>query len=442
MSIIPQLTLFSWEEFDRSAPIVMLERTLDALPDEQLLEALARKRKGRRERYPVVCMWRAFMACALLGHGTRAALIAELRRNAELRCACGFERALGESAVPPAYVFSRFARKLQRHQALINAMFEKMTARLGDLLPDLGQHLAADSKALVVRERKPADAQVGVKTYESTDESGAVRKTEVSWFGYKLHLLIDSRHELPLAWKLTEATRADSPELMPMVEHLEAAQPVIHARANQLAADKGYDDGSDKADLYDNHGIVPLIPPRDLAKSQRMQPLDEKRSDTIYIGPTGEVCCKISPFEPDPAKAFAAMQFQGFEADRQTLKFRCPAAAFALECKNRDACRCKPRVREGRHGRVVRVPLERDRRLFLPIHAPSGGFARAYKRRTAIERVNARLDRVHGLEWALVNSRPAMEQRVSLALLAMSASACAWIEAKRPEQMRRLLQAA
>ena len=82
MSIIAQLTLFSWEEFDRSAPIVMLERTLDALPDEQLLEALARKRKGRRERYPVVCMWRAFMACALLGHGTRAALIAELRRNA------------------------------------------------------------------------------------------------------------------------------------------------------------------------------------------------------------------------------------------------------------------------------------------------------------------------------------------------------------------------
>lgn len=442
MPTLTQQSLFSWEEIDRSAPIILLQRALDALPHGPLLETLARERKGRRDDYPVEALWRALVAGALLGHPTRAALISELRRNSELRQACGFDPARAEGAVPPAYVFSRLARKLKRRQALINAMFETMVERLGALLPDLGKHLAADSKALVVRGRKPADARVGTKTYESVGEDGVAQKTEVKWYGYKLHLLIDARHEMPLAWEVSEATRADSPELMPLVRRLEREHPAIHERAETLACDKGYDDGADKADLFDNHGIVPLIPPRDLWKEGRLRPLDERRSDTIHIGPTGHVYCKVSPFEKEENKAYALMQFQGFEPARSTLKFRCPAAAFGMECKNRAACRCKPRVRDGKYGRVVRVPLDRDRRVFLPLHAPSLGFERAYRRRASVERVNSRIDRVHGLEWALVDSMASMTLRVSLALLAMVASAAAWIEAKRPDKLRTLLRAA
>ena len=445
MSTVAQLRLFSWEEVDRSEPIALLERTLDGLPDELLLERLAGERKGKRDDYPVRCLWRAFVTGAMLGHRTRADLIAELRRNAELRAVCGFDPARGTAGVPRDWVFSRFAKKLRRHQALIDAMFETMVERLGEHLPDLGRAQAVDSKALVVRGRKPADAQVGTKTYESVQEDGTVRQSEVKWFGYKLHLLIDTTYEMPLAWKVTEATRADSPELMPLVEHLEKKHLSIHERARTLAADKGYDDGADKTDLYENHGTTPLIPPRDLLSGKggsRMRPLDERRSDTIYIGPQGEVACKIDPFEPDESKAFTDMQFQGHEAKRGKLKFRCPAAAFGLECKNREACRCKPRVRDGKNGRIVRIALERDPRIFLPVHFRSHTFARLYKGRTAVERVNARLDRVHGLEWALVDSRAAMTLRVSLSLLAMLASATAWIEAERPDQMRRLLRAA
>ncbi len=43
-----------------------------------------------------------------------------------------------------------------------------------------------------------------------------------------------------------------------------------------------------------------------------------------------------------------AMAFQGFEADRGgTLKYRCPAAAFDLDCKGRDACRRAGGVKPG-----------------------------------------------------------------------------------------------
>lgn len=443
MSTISQGHLFSWEKIDRSRPIEMLRAALDALPDQRLLEALCAERRGRRNDYPIEALWRATVARGLLGHATTASLIAELRRNAELREVCGFEPTLGEAAVAPDYVFSRFNAKLERHGDLIEAMFIEMTTALGRHLPQLGQHLAVDSKALVVRGRRPDDAAVGTKTYESVDAEGNAHRTVTHWFGYKLHLLVDAVHELPLGWEVSEATCADSPRMMPLVDQFEKRLPEVHARAETLAADKAYDDGADKAALWDRHGIKPLIPPRDMSRGgEAYQPLDQRRSDTIFIGPEGEVACKIAPFDEDPNKVYAAMQFQGFEADRNTLKFRCPAKAFGLTCLNRQACACSPLVRDGRFGRVVRVALDRDRRRLLPIHAPSAAFERAYKRRTAVERVNARLDRVHGLEWALVDSRARMALRVNMALLAMQASALAWLEAGQPGQIRKLLSAA
>jgi len=445
MSILSQPTLFSWENLDRSAPIVMIERILNALPDEALLRELHAERKGKRNDYPIAPLWRAVVAGALLGHVHVTDLVAELRRNAELREVCGFDPLAAERAVPADYVFSRLFAKLRKRQAQIQAMFEQTLERLGALLPDLGRRLAADSKALVVAGARPADADLGTKRYETVERDGSVRETTMSWFGYKLHLLIDAKYELPLAWEVTEASRADSPGLMPLVEHLEKKHPALHERAETLAADKGYDDGADKADLYDNHGIEPLIPPRDLwgkNEERRVKPLDEDRHDTIYYGPTGQVMCRIAPFETEPDKQFASMQFMGYEKGRRRLKFRCPAAAFGLTCHNRAACHCPPRVREGQWGRVVRVALERDRRLFLPVATHSRNFTRGYKSRTAVERVNARLDRVYRLEWALVRSRQQMALRVSLVMLAMAATAVAWIEANKPDNIRLMARAA
>jgi hypothetical protein len=173
-----------------------------------------------------------------------------------------------------------------------------------------------------------------------------------------------------------------------------------------------------------------------------MQPLDPQRHDAIYFSPTGDVCCKVDPFEAQPEKAFASMQFMGFEKDRATLKFRCPAAAFGLECHNREACRCAPDVREGAYGRVVRVPLERDRRIFLPLHRPSQGFVKGYAQRTAVERVNARIDQVYGFERHFIRGMKKMRLRLGLALLVMLGTALAWVELKQPQNVRSLVKVA
>lgn len=436
MAIIAQSSLFSWKEVDASPDILRLRRVLDILPDEALMGALEARRKGRRDDFPLRAMWNALIAAVVFGHCSVAALLRELGRNGELRELCGFHPGMG---APSESAFSRFLRSVRMHQGLVEAMFEEMVQRLATLLPGYGTHLAIDGKDIKTHGRSDPEAQTGAKTYWNEQE-GAFEEMK-KWFGYKLHLVVDADYELPVAWELTAASVGESPRLMALVESIENAHPELLERAQSLAADRGYDDGADKAMLYDAYGIKPIIDTRDMAHGA-LKPLDEHHHDTIYCGPTGAVCCKIDPFQPDDAKAYADMQFMGFEKDRGTLKYRCPAAAFGLECKNRAACRCRPQVRDGKYGRVVRIPLSRDRRIFLPVARHSLCFEQAYNKRTAVERVNSRIDQVYGFERHFIRGMQNMKLRVGLALLVMVATAAAWIEAGNPDRMRSLVRAA
>ena len=78
-----------------------------------------------------------------------------------------------------------------------------------------------------------------------------------------------------------------------------------------------------------------------------------------------------------------------------------------------------------------RVPLDKDRRLFMPQHFHSQGFEKAYKRRTAVERVNSRLDNVHGFENTALRSQDRIALRVGLVMLVMLASAKAFLKSKK-----------
>jgi len=439
MAILPQPSLFSWTEVEQTDEIFRLRRVLEALPDAELIAALERDRKGKRNDYPIAAMWNAAVAGIVFGHPSGAALRRELARNGELWEVCGFDplrRKLGVSK----FAWSRFLTGLRRRQSLIDQMFESTLATLAQLLPGLGRNLAIDGKAIATCGKKDPEARDGYKSYEEPDEKGQLRKIVQHWFGYKLHLVVDADYELPVAYELHGADLGESPRLMPLIEHLKENQPELFARIQTAAADRGYDDGGDKAALYDDHGILPLIPSRELTKS--MAPLDPLRHDTVYLGPTGEVCCKVAPFEPDAEKAFAAMQFMGFEEDRQCLKFRCPAAAFGLECQNREACACPAPVRDGEFGRVVRVPLERERRLLGPVYEHSLRFERLYKKRTAVERVNSRIDQVYGLEHHFIRGLERMRLRIGLTMLVMLGTAVGWVRQKKPQNVRSLLKAA
>ena len=88
------------------------------------------------------------------------------------------------------------------------------------------------------------------------------------------------------------------------------------------------------------------------------------------------------------------------------------------------------------------VPLERNRRLFMPIHRHSRRFVQGYKKRTAVERVNSRLDHVYGFERHMHRSLKKVKLRMDLSMLVMLATAVEWVQVGHSENVRALLTAA
>jgi hypothetical protein len=377
MATVAQGRLFRWHEVDAASDIERLRLCLSALPDEALMQRLERQRGKGRDDYPVRPTWNALVAGVVYQHPSAASLLRELWRNGELREACGFDVHAGASAVPSEDAFGRFLASVMACEHELESMFHKLVDELGRALPDLGQRMAVDSKAIasagkpVSDEAKQAapdgrrdlEADWGKKTYRGTRQDGSLWEKTTKWFGYKLHLLVDSRYELPLAFKLTVASRNDSPELLPLVEQLSEHHPQFAEQPRrELAADKGYDSAENNQALYDDHEIVPVIDTRQLWKEEPTRPLRPNQVDSFVHNERGELFC-IDPLRGE----LRSLAFVGFEADRGTLKYRCPAAALGMQCPGRE--RCEEGRRIGPFGRVVRVPLDTDRRIFTASRA-------------------------------------------------------------------------
>ena len=136
------------------------------------------------------------------------------------------------------------------------------------------------------------------------------------------------------------------------------------------------------------------------------------------------------------------MTFQGFEADRNTLKYRCPAAAAGVTRQGRETCYQQAGCQAGDYGRIVRVDLNTAAPwIFTPTPHGNPIWKRGYKRRNALKRINSRLDNRFGFELHYLRSQTRMQPRVGLALTGMMALAVGHIRAGRPEQMRSLVGA-
>jgi len=135
------------------------------------------------------------------------------------------------------------------------------------------------------------------------------------------------------------------------------------------------------------------------------------------------------------------MAFQGFEADRHCLKYRCPAAAYGLECQGRAQCHAAGQVSPGDYGRIVRIDIvEQNRRIFTPTPYGSPSWKRGHARRSAIERINNRIDNGYGFENHFVRGQAKMQTRMGLALAVVMAMALGHVMAGRIQQMRSLIQ--
>lgn len=380
--------LFAWDCLEDSPKLQTIKQILAAVPDAQLLEGLRRHRGRGRNDYPVHVLWGVVLLRIALRHVDFEATLGELGRNAELRRLIGID---DETQVPKAWNISRFLDVLGRepHRSELQRVFDAMVQKLGLVVPDLGEQVAGDATSLKARgKRDPqavaAEDEAGLPQpsggrKEYFDEAGQVVKA-FEWFGYKLHLLVDVKHEVTLAYQVTSPKAGDGETLPALLA--EGQQNLPAQRIRTLAYDKA-------ADTNDVHAVLarakikPLIQIRSLWKQQTEQllPGHDGTSNVVY-DEAGTLHCydrTSTPMVRHP------MAYIGYEPARETIKYRCPARHEGWTCPHDAVCNAGKS-----YGKTVRVKRSVDLRRFPPIPRATKKFERLYCGRTAVERVNAR----------------------------------------------------
>ena len=90
----------------------------------------------------------------------------------------------------------------------------------------------------------------------------------------------------------------------------------------------------------------------------------------------------------------------------------------------------------GPFGRVARIPLARDWRVFTPVARSSYQWNKLNNARSSVERVNSRLDCVLGFERHTIRGGKKMKMRMTLALIVMLAMALGRIRDGQSDQLR------
>ena len=430
MKIAITKPLFAWDCLDDSPSLQSIRTLLESIPDHALLQSLRDARGKGRDDYPVETLWGTLLLAIALRHPSTDACIQELQRNPALRLLVGIE---AEDAVPDSDNLSRFLCKLgeEPHLTHLRAIFDVMVERLGLVVADLGADTAGDStglagRAAVSEKLRAAELEQGLPQpsggkKEYKDDDGNVTKI-VQWFGYKLHLLVDVKHEVALAYHITDTKAGDNERIPELVE--QAKNNLPDERIQTLAYDKAADDGAVHEFLHDED-IKAVIQNRNFKVEEPEKVLGGRTPLNIVYDQAGTVFCYDKVSET-PVRH--PMAYIGHEAERGTLKYRCPARHQGFDCPSDAACNG-----ERQFGLTVRVKQEIDLRRFPSVPRATKQFERLYAGRTAVERVNGRFKIFWGIDDGQVYGSRRFHAHVGAVMVMHLAFATLLAQAERYE---------
>lgn len=129
-----------------------------------------------------------------------------------------------------------FYKKLKEHQEELTEMMVILEKKLQEELPDFVKKVAIDGKVIQsyankvsTKEpdgRRETQAEMTTKNYYSNNGT----KTTKYYFGFRVHLLADVNYELPIAFKVTQASKGKR----------EVAEEILLKNTKAVMADKGY----------------------------------------------------------------------------------------------------------------------------------------------------------------------------------------------------------
>ena len=354
-------------------------------------------------------MLRLVLCKYVLGIQFNLVLLDRARSSPRLREVCGLDK-----AVPSEGTFSKFTTRLMQHQDVLNEVLDSVTTDLRDALPEdappLGESLAVDSTAVetwanpnrtVVRD---PDARWGMK-HSAKAKDGKM----VPFFGFKLHLVADACHGVPLDFFVAPGNAGDSPLLPPLLDQLR--ETLTWVRPKFVIGDRGYDARSNYAAVA-RHGAVPIIHIRNAGTGGH-----PKRGVRTKRGiPSCE--------------GWKTMEYVRTDPETGHHLFRCPsegchlkqvASGGALDCQGE-----------------VWVNPEDDLREVGYVLRGSDEWVRLYSMRQAVERVFRSLKASRNLEGHHYRGIAKILLHATLSILTFQATALARCRAGDFENMRQM----
>jgi len=233
--IVTQIGWFGQDDIESLQDLERLRLMLEYMPDSVLIKHLNRERGNGRNDNPVDAMWNSILAGVLYQHSSIEELRRDLARNKDLRRICGFDDG---QPVPSKDAYSRFLKLLIMKREYIHNIFNLLVEALKEAIPDFGKTIAMDSKAIASHAnkenvnrkkdgRRDLDADRGYKTYKGIDKDGNAWEKVKSWYGYKIHLIVDAKYELPVDFMVTKASKPDILTGHKLVDDLSKKHPDI-----------------------------------------------------------------------------------------------------------------------------------------------------------------------------------------------------------------------
>jgi transposase, IS5 family len=343
----------------------------------QLVDELEATRSTGRPGYPLRAMIGMALAKSLYALPCWTRVVALVREHPTLAAVIA-----PDSEIPSHWACYRFAAKLREHSDLLESCVARVLKEMKRRNPLLGWDVAIDASDMPAyangqrfvskggRERSDdefsdPDATWGHRSAISTRKGGG-------FYGYRLHMAVCAKTDLPLAWRVETASMNETPAVAPLLDKLKG----FGFNPETCTMDKGYDNGP-VYEACEDREIHPVICLKETARVKR-----------------GE--------DKPPTCEHGSWRFAGADQKRRATKWRCPTGECGTKSKWLKTDRLHPLI-----------PRETLRWKSL------------YRGRASVERAFGRLKN----EWSLAPLRVRRIERVRLHanLTILTKLACALI---------------
>jgi hypothetical protein len=262
-----------------------------------LIDELQETRLTGRPGYPLRSMVGMALAKSLYALPTWTRTVALVREHPALAAVIA-----PNGKVPSVFACYRFTAKLREHTDMLQECITGVLKELKRRNPLLGWNVAIDASDM------PAYANGQRFKYKNGPERKKYSDPDASWghrsavstrkgggfYGYRLHMAVCAKTDLPLAWKVETAKMNESPTVAPLLDKLQG----LGINPETCALDKGYD-GEAVYEACSARGIDPVIC---LKKTPAVKRGDHK----------------------PPTCEHGEWQFAGADRKRGACKWRCP----------------------------------------------------------------------------------------------------------------------